>query len=124
MRWVDDTPVKKRRRRRRYRNPSVTMAVAAAIILASLTLCGLLFINIPKAGNKTVAAADTSVVVETLAATEDDGSTEEEVRSDGTYSVKNADSLNDSGEVTNKNTESKVMESLMYAIAKQTVRPR
>lgn len=124
MRWVDDTPVKNRRRRRRYGNPSMTMTVAAVIILANLTLCVLLFINMPKAGSKTVAAADTSVVVETLADTEDDSGTAEEVRSDGTYAVKNADSLNDSGEVTNKNTESKVMESLMYAIAKQTVRPR
>lgn len=114
MRWIDDAPVK--RRRKRHKSPSVTVAIAAAILLASVTLCGLLVINMPKTHTQ---VAEASVTTEILS---DEADTE--IRSDGKYSVKETESLNDTGEVTNKNTESKMMENLMYTIAKQTVRQK
>lgn len=114
MRWIDDAPVKKRRRR--HRSPSVTVAIAVAILLASVTLCGLLVINMPRSQT---SATEVAVTTESLTSEGD-----AEMRSDGEYSVKEATSLNETGEVTNKNTESKMMENLMYEIAKQTVRQK
>ena len=120
MRWVDDTPVKKRRKK--IKEPSTAIAVAAVIFITCLTLCGLLFINMPK-GNTQLAADAGSVM--TTATLGDAGSSESDTRvtsADG-YSVRETKSLNESGSVTNKNTESKMMESLMSAIGKQTARP-
>lgn len=121
MRWVDNTPIKKRRKK--IKEPSSAIAVAAVIFITCLTLCGLLFINMPK-GNTQLAAADAGSVM-TTATLGDAGSSESDTRvtsADG-YSVRETESLNESGSVTNKNTESKMMESLMSAIGKQTARP-
>lgn len=92
---------------------SIAHYIAAIILLTSITMCGLLFVNLY--GRTFHVQNDNQVTTVTVKETSADTDT-----SDSPYTVKETEAINASGDVTNDNTKSKLMEDLMLDIAKKT----
>lgn len=92
--------------------------IVAIILLTSATMCGLLFVNLY--GRKTVFLTAKTVTTITTGSTEESSEITSDVQADSSYAVRNAEAINNTGEVSNDGTKSKLMEDLMLNIAKKT----
>lgn len=94
----------------------VVRDIVIVIILTSVTLCGLLFVNLYGRQEPEAITAAEAVAVESDAK----GITGISKSSSSPYTVKNTEPENEPGSVSNDNTKSKLMEDLMWNIASKT----
>ena len=92
--------------------------ITAVILLTGATMCGLLWVNL--SGRKTTVPQVRTAAAATEESPRRPSSSTHTNQSASSYKVRDSEARNETGNVSNEGTNSKLMEDLMLHIAKDT----